>query len=105
MHFNINPGDGGNSRVADAIHFVDGEGAKHTLTGGFQAITLVNAGDERTLTDVDEAAGHLARLLYTYRDLSLVIPVTSGRTMRGDEGTSADVFPPGRHPRVTILAG
>lgn len=103
MHFNINAGDGGYSRVADVIHFVDGEGAKHTLTGGFQAITVVNADGERTLTDVDEAAHELARLLCTYSDLSVVIPVTSGRTMRGDEGTSADVYPPGRHPRVTIL--
>lgn len=103
MHFNINAGDGGYSRVADAIHFVDGEGAKHTLRGGFQAITLVNADGERTLTDVDEAAHELARLLYTYSDLSVVIPVTSGRTMRGDEGTSADVYPPGRHPRITVL--
>lgn len=54
------------------------------------------------LADVDDAGRTLAQLLVRCRDQSLVVNTARGTQLRGDEATSADVYPPHRHPRINV---
>lgn len=103
MHFNVIPNDNGNSRVATTIRFVNSEGVAHTLTGTYEGLTLQSAGrDQERLSTVNDAGVELARLLHQCSDHSVLIDSDSSHSMRGDEKSSSDVFPPHQHPRITI---
>ena len=108
MQFYVNAGDGTSGRYADTLQFVDGHAVTYTVavarTVDYTAsVTVVGPNGERhELADVDDAARQLARLLVVCRDQSLVVDTARGTQVRGDEATTADVYPPHRHPRVNI---
>lgn len=104
MKFNVRPLDGGTGRAGHQFAFVDDAGVAASATCG-QLHNVMFEGDgllPLPVTDVNEAAEQVGRLLHRYRDYSLVVYAGGGVTARGDERTTADVYPPGRHPRINI---
>lgn len=103
MHFYLATGDG-DGRLADTLRFVDSRGATHTVAATYAGVTVVaaNGAHNVTLTTVDEVGPEIARLLVLCRDQSLVVHSSTGRTLRGDETSTADVHPPHRHPRIKV---
>lgn len=103
MMFTVRPFDGSSGRLADRISFLAETGTiAWAATGnhGFQfAEGEIVSVPHR---DITVAAEQVARLLFRYRDHSLVVPSTSSGAARGDEATTADVYPPGHQPRVIV---
>lgn len=108
MHFSVNPGYG-TPRLCGQLQFVDASGPLATVTAqGFgrnrePSVTVARDGQETIVTDLDTAALHVARLLHEHHDHSLVVASYSGRSTRMDEEHTADVYPPGAHPRVIVV--
>ncbi len=108
MRFYVNAGDGTSGRYADTLQFVDGRGVTFTVAVAYSvdyiaSVTIVGTNGERhELADVDDAGRHLARLLVQCRDQSLVVNTARGTRLRDDEDTTADVYPPQRHPRINV---
>lgn len=109
MHFYVKAGDGTDGRLADTIQFVDAAGVTYTVAAT-RNVDLTSSGvsivgrdaEQLEVHDVDEAGRQLARLLVLCHDQGMVVDSLSGRRLRGDEETTADVYPPGRHPRINI---
>ena len=109
MHFYVKAGDGTDGRLADTIQFVDAAGVTYTVAASHN-VDLTSSGvsivgrdvEPVEVHDVDEAGRQLARLLVLCHDQGMVIDSLRGRRLRGDEETTADVYPPGRHPRINI---
>lgn len=105
MHFSINALDGSAARLATRLAFSDGEGITATVVVDATAAGLVwsEAGVTSVpLTDRSQAAELIAGLLHRHRDHSLIVYPGGGYTVRGDEERAADVYPPGRQPRIII---
>lgn len=102
--------DGSDGRYASTLQFVDDKHVTYTIAvvrdvdtfKGTVSIVGTNGDQLVELSDVDEIARQLGRLLAACADQSLVVNTLGGTSLRGDEGTTADVFPPGRHPRINI---
>ncbi|MFE6229420.1 hypothetical protein [Cellulosimicrobium sp. NPDC057862] len=108
MNFYVNAGDGTSGRYADTLQFVDDRGVTYTVAIArtidyTPSVTVVGANGERhELADVDDAGRQIARLLVLCRDQSLVVDTARGTQARGDESTTADVYPPRQHPRIIV---
>jgi hypothetical protein len=111
MRFYAHATDGGSGRHAATIVLVNGDGGTHTITTdridtGPPAYTpqlrVRSVVGSVEFVDVNEAAQLVAQLLHQCRGHSTVIEAGGGTTSRGDERTSADVYPPYRHPRIVI---
>lgn len=111
MRFYVNAGDGTNGRYADTLQFVDGDGVTCTVAiarpvdYSTSYVTVVAAnGEQQELANVDDAGREIGRLLALYQDQSLVVNTARGTQLRDDEATTADVYPPHRHPRINVKA-
>lgn len=109
MHFYVNAGDGTDGRLADTIQFVDAAGVSYTVATSnnvdltTSGVSIVGRNTEAVeVHDVDDAGRQIARLLVLCHDQGMVVDTARGRRLRGDEETTADVYPPGRHPRINI---
>lgn len=105
MKFNANALDGGVGRLTRRINFLDDQGVVASISSEASSGTVTwNVSDSPAgLTqDIAAAAEQVARMLYRYRDHSLVLYPDTAHTMRGDESSSADVYPPGRQPRIIV---
>lgn len=109
MQFYVNAGDGTSGRKAQTIRLVGEGGVLWTMSTattreGFAGFRLVQPGGDwlTETTDPNEAAGTVAGLLYRHRDASLVVEAGPTVLLRGDEERTADVYPPGRHPRINV---
>lgn len=105
MHFSINGLDGSSARLASRLGFSDGDGLASTvrIEPGAGLVWSEAGVTSVPLTDRGQAAEVIAGLLHRYRDHSLIVYPDSGYTMRGDEPHAADVYPPGRQPRIIIV--
>lgn len=106
MKFTVRPVEGGGGRLADRIAFVgsDSEVATAVCPPSSEASWPWEKcdGEQRAAARVDDAAEVIARMLHRYRDYSLVVNAAPGYRMRGDEHTTEDVYPPGKHPAVHV---
>ena len=105
MKFNANALDGGVGRLTRRINFLDDQGVVASISSEASSGTVTwNVSDSPAgLTqDIAVAAEQVARMLYRYRDCSLVLYPDTAHTMRGDESSSADAYPPGRQPRIIV---
>ena len=104
MKLSIYP-SAGDARMATRLEFIAGDGVLATVScprlGGFLVAERASEPGPPT-DDVDEAAGVLALLLHRYRDASLLIPSEGGYSLRGDEDSTADVYPAEHHPRIKV---
>lgn len=102
MRLSVYAGDGGSMRSATKFTFATDEGVKVTVAGGNQVLDVDEVGQAPVqLTDVVEAAHVVAGLLYRYQDHCLVVH-PSGYSSRGNEGTTADVYPQAGQPRINV---
>jgi hypothetical protein len=110
MLFYVTVGNGTDGRYADTIQFVDGNGVTYTvavapatLAHRTSSVSLVGTnGEQLELSDVDDVGRQIARLLVLCRDQSLVVGTSRGTRLRGNEETTADVYPPRCHPRIVV---
>ncbi len=109
MRFYVRAGDGTDGRLADTIQFVDGAGVTYTaattrdVDHRSSGVSIVGrTSDQIEVHDVDEAGRQIARLLVLCHDQSMVVDSLRGTRLRGDEETTADVYPPQRHPRINV---
>lgn len=108
MRFYVGQGDVG--RYATTLQFVDDSGVTHTVAvvrddeSSASKVVVAGRGVHFELHDVDDVARDLARLLVACREQSLVVGTLQGITLRGDEPTAADVYPPHQHPRIVVKA-
>ena len=109
MRFYVKAGDGTDGRLADTIQFVDAAGVTYTVATSHNVdhttsgVSIVGRNTEPLeLHDVDDAGRQLARLLVLCHDQGMVVDSSRGSRLRGDEETTADVYPPGRHPRINV---
>lgn len=103
MMFTVRPFDGSSGRLADRISFLTETGTVAWATTGnhgfqFGEADIVSVPHR----DLTVAAEQVAQLLCRHRDHSLVVHPTSSGSARGDEATTADVYPPGHQPRVIV---
>lgn len=105
MKFSVRPLDGGPGRLAVHLAFVDSDGETATAlcpaAGGF-LVWEKRTGESTSIDRTNDAADLIGRMLHRYRDRSLVVYSGSGYRARGDEDTTADVYPPGKHPRINV---
>ena len=103
MWFMLHPVNG-NHRAATRLAFVEADTIVAELEcEGVGGVTWrVGQVTSTPMDDVNEVADKVAALLYRHRDLPLVAYADSTSTVRGDEGKSADVYPPGQHPAITV---
>lgn len=102
MKFYVNPGDGSGGRMTQKITFTKSDTKPITMTADHRGFSVLGLSEPmEPIADTDAAALQIAELLYRCRDESLIAH-TFGGTLRGDEPHTADVYPPGRHPRIHI---
>lgn len=103
--FTVTPLDGSPSRTARHICFA--------VDGGVAAGAVIDRADGTMYTyspgmssvpdhDLATSALDIARMLHRHHDTSLLVYPDDVTTLRGDEARSADVYPPGRHPRIVL---
>lgn len=101
MRFYVKAGEAP-GRFTNEISFVNERGVAYSMTANRHGFEV--KGDRYATvipTDVNAAAIQVAQMLVAIHELSLVVH-THGTVLRGDEDVTADVYPPGTHPRIHV---
>lgn len=110
MRIYVNSNDTTASRYASSLSYITDTGLGYAITLTEDGLTIsAQAGTGEVLEDIDHVALVIAQIAYVARDMSLVVHSTHtappSRNTRGDEHRAADIYPPGRHPRIVVDEG